>query len=309
MAAYDLVTLGESMVQLTPVPLGPLAAASTATVSVAGAESTVASYAARLGWRTAWVSAVGDDPLGERVLHEVAEAGVDVSHVVRDPVSRTGVYFKDPQPGGTRVWYYRAGSAASHLGPALADSLPGARVLHLSGITAALSSSCHELVRRLLEDRPCTGTVSFDVNVRPALWRGRDAAAPLLRLSRAADVCFVGLDEAAALWGATTPDDVRDLLPQPQRLVVKDAAVGATAYVRGEPPVHVPALPVEVVEPVGAGDAFAAGYLHGLLLGLPEQETLVIGHRLAAASLGVVGDVGAVPDYLPRPGTTEGQRT
>jgi hypothetical protein len=184
----------------------------------------------------------------------------------------------------TRVYYYRAGSAASRLRPE--TRVPRAALTHLSGITAALSSSCAALVDRLLAERRC----SFDVNYRPGLWPV-DRAAPILReLAARAEIVFVGLDEAQTLWGVSTVADVRALLPQPTVLVVKDGAVGATSFHPGGTD-FVPTPPVDVVEPVGAGDAFAAGYLAGLLRGLPETDRLALGHRVAAAALTVTGDV------------------
>jgi 2-dehydro-3-deoxygluconokinase len=301
---FDLVTIGESMVQFTPDPLGPLEDADRTTVAVAGAESTVAVYLAQLGRRAAWLSAVGNDPFGRRILATLRAAGVDVSLAVTSPHSRTGVYFKDPLPDGrTAVHYYRAGSAASRmtteiLAPAV---LQGCRVLHLTGITAALSPACGELIHETLSRRPLgSGLASFDVNYRPLLWSVGEAAPVLLRLAALADLVFVGLDEAQTLWDIETAADVRRLIPAPTRLVVKDGAIGATAFVSDLDPVFVPASEVDVIEPVGAGDGFAAGYLHAHLLNLDEAARLSIAHAVAAASLAVTADVGVLPDTVPR---------
>jgi 2-dehydro-3-deoxygluconokinase len=201
------------------------------------------------------------------------------------------VFFKDPGER-TTVYYYRAGSAASRLGPELLPALSG--VVHLSGITPALSSSCADLVEQVLAS-PLT--TSFDVNHRPGLWSAAEAAPVLRLLANQADVVFVGLDEARTLWGAATPDDVRALLPAPGVLVVKDGAVGAYSFGPAGP-AFVPAPVVEVVEPVGAGDAYAAGYLYGLLRDLPETDRLRLGHLVAGAALRVTGDVGDLPPAL-----------
>ncbi|MFJ6194643.1 sugar kinase [Micromonospora sp. NPDC092111] len=297
-AGPEVVTVGESMVVLSPDPAGSLERADRLGVSVGGAESNVATGLAGLGHRAGWVSRVGDDPFGRRVLRHVAAAGVDTSLVSVDPDAPTGVYLKDPSPGGTAVHYYRAGSAASRLGPQVLDDpgLAGVRLLHLSGVTAALSPSCAALVRRAVTDRPLPAArVSFDVNHRARLWPA-DVAAPVLRrLADRADVVLVGLDEARALWGVADPGAVRDLLPGPELVVVKDAEVGATALPRTGPAVFVPALRVPVREPVGAGDAFAAGYLSGLLRGLDPQRCLRLGHLCAAPTLTVPGDTAPPP--------------
>lgn len=269
--------VGETMAVLTPPDAGPLAEQSTLRLSVGGAESNVACGLAALGHRAAWLSRVGDDPFGRRILADLAARGVDVSAVVTDPDRPTGVYFKDPGPNATRTHYYRRGSAAAHTGPELArtPALHGSRIVHVSGITAALSDSCARLLEEIVVHRtPWRDTtrttapplVSLDVNHRPALWRARraDAAESLLRLARAADLVFVGRDEAEVLWHTARPDDIAELLAPAPLVVVKDGPHGVTSYCAGDR-TFVPTRPVDVVEPVGAGDAFAAGYLSGVL--------------------------------------------
>ena len=282
---FDVICVGESMALVTPDPPGRLAAGGPAHLDVAGAESTVACYLAQLGLRVAWASRVGADPLGTLLRERVAAFGVDVSLVDTDPDARTGVFFKDPKPTGTDVYYYRDGSAASRLDASILGSLRG-RLVHLSGITPALSAGCAELARQAVARLP----VSFDVNHRPALWPAARAAPVLLELARRAEVVFVGRDEAERLWGTRIAADVRDLIGGTGTLVVKDGAVGATSF-GPDGVTFEPAPPVEVVEPVGAGDAFAAGYLGGRLRGLSESERLRLGHRVAGAALRVVGDV------------------
>ncbi|MFF5180101.1 sugar kinase [Micromonospora sp. NPDC000316] len=296
----EVVTVGETMVVLCPPPGEPLEHAERVALSVGGAESNVAGYLARLGHGAAWVSRVGDDPFGRAVVRHVAAAGVHVDLVTVDPTAPTGLYVKDPGPTATAVHYYRAGSAASRMdADALADPrLTGAAVLHLSGITPALSDSCRALVTHAVTDRPVPGAlVSFDVNHRARLWPAEQAAPVLRDLADRSDLVFVGQDEADALWGTGDPLAVRRLLPGPQTVVVKDGAVGATALFRDAEPVFVPAPRVAVVEPVGAGDAFAAGYLAGVLRGLDPVRRLRLGHLVAAQALGSSGDNAPVPPW------------
>ncbi|HUN31406.1 MAG TPA: sugar kinase [Trebonia sp.] len=288
--------VGETMVSFVPSAGRGLDTTDTVGLDIAGAESNVAMYLADHGVDARWVSRLGDDAFGRRVLSRVRSAGVDVSAVALDPARPTGLLFKDPAGGSTRVSYYRLGSAASALGPEALDSgvMRTADVWHFTGITPALSATCLDLVSAALAgDRPC---VSFDVNYRPAVWS--QPPGPLLRgLAQAADIVFVGLDEAQALWGeeAREPDDVRALLPGPRIVVVKDGARAATAFC-GDSRVSVPALAVPVVEPVGAGDAFAAGFLAGLLRGEAAHRCLRLGHVTAASALAVTGDHGPLPD-------------
>ena len=290
----EVLCLGETMALVTPTVPTALEDAESFSLVAAGAESNVAVHLAGLGHRAGWVSRLGSDPLGRRVLAALSAAGVRTSLVGEHPSAPTGVYFKDPAPTGTRVHYYRSGSAASTMDEtvvsgAVADDPD---VLHLSGITPALSAGCDRLVERLLT-RARRNLVSFDVNHRPALWTAEQAAPRLRELAQHADLVFVGLDEARALWGALTPEEVADVLSGPSTVVVKDADVAAHAL--GERRASVPSPAVRVVEPVGAGDAFAAGYLAGLLRGLDGTRCLRLGHLVAAHSLRSTADHAPLP--------------
>lgn len=297
---HSVACVGETMVSFIPPHGATLDTTETLALDIAGAESNVAMYLADHGVDARWVSRLGDDAFGRRVLRRVGGGGVDVSAVRTDPTRPTGLLFKSPQDpaknGGTSVSYYRQGSAASAMGPDVLDEemVSTASLWHFTGITPALSPSCRQLVEAALcGEHP---TVSFDVNYRPAVWR--ETPAHLLhQLAQAADIVFVGLDEAQELWGIRLrdPSDVRSLLPSPRILVVKDGSRSATAFF-GETRACVPALAVEVVEPVGAGDAFAAGFLAGLLRGEPVDRCLRLGHVTAACALSVPGDHGPLPD-------------
>jgi 2-dehydro-3-deoxygluconokinase len=286
--AAELLAVGETMAMLAPFT-GNLVTAEGFRLDAGGAESNVAAHVAALGHRAAWFSRLGDDALGRRVAAQLAARGVDVSSVVGDPAHPTGLYVKDP---GNGVRYYRAGSAASHLTAADADSvdLVGVRVLHVSGITAAISASAAGFLSRIIDRaHPAGVLVSFDVNHRAALWDLDTAAAALAALVRRADLVFTGRDEAEHLWGTGTAAAVRALFPDVGELVVKDGAVGATTFSAGREDVE-PAHVVDVVDAVGAGDAFAGGYLAALLAGADIPERLRAGHRRAALTLLTTGD-------------------
>jgi 2-dehydro-3-deoxygluconokinase len=294
---FDLLTVGEAMAVAAPDPPRPLREGPRLALGVAGAEANVAAYLARLGQAVAYVSRVGADPFGELIAAFLTESGVTCFLEVSAD-HPTGVYFKDPSPEGTRVHYYRAGSAASTMDETIWSTPWDARIVHLSGITPALSASCAAFVSTGLASRPIADALySFDINYRPRLWPVSQAAPELAALANRADVVFVGLDEAATLWGVRTPSEVRMVLPSCRTLVVKDGAVGATSFTpSGE--FFVPAPAIEVVEPVGAGDAFAAGYLFGVLHEAKEDDRLRLGHAIAAVALTTVGDVGLVPSPL-----------
>lgn len=289
----EVITVGETMLAFAPTR-GGIADASEYRAAIAGGESNVAIHLVRHGRTASWASRVGDDPAGRRIVSELAARGVDTSTVAIDADSPTGIMLKDPGAAGTTVHYYRAGSAASRLAPGFlpASALTEARLVHVTGVTPALSTSCAAMVDALFDDAAEAGvTVSFDVNHRPRLWQPGVAAPTLAALARRADICFVGRDEAEALWGVATADDIRAFLPEPRLLVVKDGDLGATAFEEGNPPVFEAALRVEVVEPVGAGDAFAGGTLAGLLRGAPLDECLRLGHATAAEVLILLDDI------------------
>ncbi|WP_298040672.1 sugar kinase [uncultured Microbacterium sp.] len=291
-SAPEVVCVGESMALITPIA-DPLVRAGAATIGLAGAESNVAAGLAAAGRRVAWASRLGADPFGERIIAELEGRGVDL-WVEQDATAPTGVMFKDPGAEGSLSYYYRRGSAASQMtaGALGADRLRGVRIVHTTGITPALSDSCRDMVEHLFTDAHDAGAlVSFDVNDRRALWPEAEASETLAHFARSADIVFVGRDEAERIWGTTTAADIRAFLPECPILVVKDGDVGATAFVGDAAPVFVPAPVVDVVEPIGAGDAFAAGFLAATLAEAPIAERLEAGHRAAARVLAVAADM------------------
>lgn len=290
--SVDVLCIGETMALFVPAEDGPPDEVVTWTRTIGGAESNVACQLTGLGLRSSWVSAVGDDAFGRVVVSTVASFGVDTSTVYTDPLRPTGMYVKESDAAGSPVRYYRSGSAASGMGPEVLQriSFDGVRVVHVSGITPALSDSCLALMHALVA-APRTFLLSFDLNWRPRLWRDRDPSV-LRALASAADIVFVGADEAEAVWGIGTPEKIRAFLPAPATLVVKQGAEGATLIDGDAPPLFQPALRVDVVEPVGAGDAFAAGFLAATLAGWSPTRRLRAGHLRAASALRTHHDVG-----------------
>lgn len=280
------------MILVYPEPSLPLDEATEFRMHIGGAESNTALYLASLGHSTGWLSRVGDDPFGRRMTSELQRYGVDTAAVAIDPVAPTAVYFKDPTPQGTTVHYYRRGSAASQMNAADIDRVNFAevKVVHLSGITPGLSDSCAAMVDYAITvARSHNSLVSFDVNYRPGVWDIETAAPVLTELSRNADIVFVGRDEAETLWGTTTAADISEYLNHPGILVVKDGDVGATEFAASTK-TFVPSIPVSVVEPVGAGDAFAAGYLSRFVSGASPESRLDHGHKMAARALTSLSD-------------------
>ncbi|MEU0025422.1 sugar kinase [Streptomyces sp. NPDC006335] len=321
--AVDVVALGESMVTFLPSRPGRLADVPSFDRAIGGAESNVACGLAAAGFAVRWVSRVGADGFGDHLVETIGGYGVDTSAVGRDPSRPTGVYFRTAGDRATdrhEVAYYRAGSAASAMSVENVDLsvVRAGRLLHLSGITAALSDDCLGLLRELTAPGGGRPVVSFDVNHRAGLWRDADGPRVLLELARRADIVFVGEDEAEEAWGVTGgPAAVRAVLSEPGVLVVKQGAKGATAFVSGAGEwglvaprggaanrcspaplgsvTFAPALEVDIVATTGAGDAFAAGFLSATLRNLPLRDRLRHGHLWAAAALTAPGDLAVPP--------------
>ncbi|TQF02828.1 sugar kinase [Kitasatospora acidiphila] len=280
----DVVTVGETMAALRAT--GSVRLGAPMQLSVAGAEANVAIGLARLGHRAGWVGRVGDDEFGALVLRTLRAEQVDVSHAHLDTDGRpTGLLAREDRIADlVRVAYYRAGSAGSALRTAdvLPALNPGVRILHLTGITPALSSSAAEAVRAAAARAAELGIiVCLDVNYRARLWSSAEARQALLPLARMADVLVASADELHLVSedpSLPEPDAVAALLAQGRSdVVITRGGDGASvSTVRGT--VSVPARKVPVVDVVGAGDAFVAGYLSGLLDGLEVEDRL---HRAA----------------------------
>ena len=309
----ELLTFGESMVSLRSA--GPLSAGGSLGMHVAGAESNVAVGVARLGHRVGWAGVVGADPHGEFILRQLRSEGIGVHH--REDAARgTGVMFLEQRTADvTRAFYYRAGSAGSTLCRDDVDAAfrSGVRVLHLTGITAALSQEARRAVEYAAARAAGEGLdVSLDVNYRGKLWSRDEARAVLTPLARHASILIASDDElglvasgseAGSEAGTGPADDAEtamaaELLDRGVReVVVKRGAAGAgvhTAAGRWE----TPAVPVTSIDTVGAGDAFTAGYLSALLDGEDVAGRLQRGALAGAFAVSTAGDW----DGLPRTG-------
>lgn len=310
-AAVDLLTFGESMVSLRAG--GPLSAGGTLSMHVAGAESNVAVGVARLGHGVSWAGVVGSDPHGQFIVRQLRSEGIGLHH--REDASRsTGVMFLEQRTADvSRAYYYRSGSAGSTFGMPDVDAAlrGGARVLHLTGITAALSPEARCAVEYAAERAAGEGIlVSLDVNYRAKLWSRDEARAALAPIAGHATIVIAsedeldlvssptsdtGADPAAGLSDAAEDLLAKRLLAQGVReVVVKRGAAGAGAYT-ADGRWEVPAVPVTSIDTVGAGDAFTAGYLSALLDGEDVAGRLQRGALAGAFAVSTAGDWEGLP--------------
>lgn len=293
MSRLEVLTIGESMISFRAA--GPLTLGGTLTSHLAGAESNVAIGLARLGHAAAWVGRVGADEFGALVLRELRAEGVDVSHAVRDETLTTGLMFLEQRTADvTRVDYRRAGSAGSALTledvRAAVDRRPS--LLHLTGITPALSQTAAAATLWAAETCAASGAVvSLDVNYRARLWARGTARSTLAGLVEHATLLLVSEDELDLVAdGETEAGAVQVLLDRGvEQVVVTRGALGVSAW-SADGRVDAPAVPVPVVDVIGAGDAFTAGYLSALLDGEPVAERLLRGTVLGAFAVSGSGD-------------------
>lgn len=298
----EVVTFGESMVLFSSDKNLPLEYVHQFNKQMAGAESNVAIGLAKLGHRVGWFSKLGDDPFGRYVLHQIRGYGIDISRCRHTGDAPTGVYFKEQRTKGkTQVYYYRRHSAASMMHPDELDEayLAGFKILHITGITPALSPDCLALTRKAVASAKKLGLkIVFDPNVRWKLWNSEEAAKEvLLELAGSADYILPGLDEGELLTGFTQPEDIASALLKPgvEGVVVKLGSKGA--YFQSEQDSgYMAPFPAEEVDPVGAGDAFAAGFISGLLHGETLEQAVRRASAMGAIAVSVNGDVEGLPN-------------
>ena len=290
-----LFTFGESMGVVAADGIGPLAHARTFSFGIGGAETNVAIGVARLGGEATWLGRVGPDTTGALIGRRLADAGVRALAI--PDTMFTGLMVRYHRSGEfMHVDYHRAGSAGSRLTPADVPvaELRAAGLVHVTGITPALSESCRAAVFQSVETALAAGVpVSLDVNYRSKLWSRLDAATVLRDLVSMVDIVFAGPDEASLFVDDDYPSGLAKL--GPTEVIIKDGGRGCLALINGER-YQVPALPVTVVDPVGAGDAFVAGYLADRLAGEAPSQCLATAIATGAFAVTVPGDCEGLPD-------------
>jgi 2-dehydro-3-deoxygluconokinase len=297
--AHDLVALGEVLLRLAVPSPARIETARQLDVQIGGAEANVAATVARLGLSTAWISALPAGPWGDRVRRELTAHGVDCAHVRRTEGARLGLYFLEygvaPRP--IRVLYDRRDSAFARLGVEDVDWEPvrRARLVHVSGVTAGLGDGGRALVRRAVDE---ASVLSFDVNYRAALWTPADARRFIEPLLGRARYLFMGEEEAATVF-ELTGDPAATL----ERLA-RSAPKATIALLRGAngslvregdrlyTPAHRPA--VQVVDPIGAGDAYVGGFLWATLRERPIQEAVDTADMVASLKCSTWGDIALI---------------
>lgn len=300
----EIITIGETMAALTPKSTGYLHYIRDYELRIAGAESNLAIGACKLGHSASWISSLGQDELGYFVNNSIRAEGVDTRYVRFDEEHRTGVMFKQILQGKeTSVFYYRENSAASFMRPEdlRPEMFAGGKILHLTGITPVLSASCGELTEKAVAMGKEAGLkISFDPNIRRKLWKDKDYTGVLHRIIENTAILMLGLDEAEALLYHTT-DRERIIeaffrKDDAEYIAIKDGGNGAYVADRKQGYV-IPPYPCKPIDPIGAGDAFNAGFLCALLEGRPVQEAGEIAAVAGALATESYGDIEGYPTY------------
>ncbi len=302
MPEIDILSFGETMAMLVAEQTGDLAQVMQFHKRIAGADSNVAIGLARLGFKVAWLSQVGNDSLGRFVVDTLQNEGLDCRHVAVDPLHPTGFQFKSREETGNdpQVEYFRKGSAASHLSvDSLNLALLQARHLHATGIVPALSDATRALSFELMTQMRKAGrSVSFDPNLRPALWASQQQMIREINaLAALAHWVLPGLNEGRLLTGLDDPADIAAFyLDQgAEAVAIKLGADGAyfrTQMDQG----FIAAVPVDkVVDTVGAGDGFAVGMISALLENLSFPEAVQRGNWIGSRAVQSRGDMEGLP--------------
>jgi 2-dehydro-3-deoxygluconokinase len=295
--SLEVLTLGEALVSLRSP--GPLAFGSPLVPHLAGAETNVAIGLARLGHHVEWLGRVGGDAYGAEVVRTLRAEGVAVDHVAVDATAPTGMMLLEQRTADlTQVEYRRASSAGSRLSPedlAGAD-LEGVRVLHVTGITSALSPTAAATVQSAVERASAAGVlVSLDVNHRLRLWSRGAASTALRRLLPQVSLLVAGEDELDLVADGPEEEAVAALLAGGvEQVAVKRGAAGASLFLAGSR-CDADALAVTAVDTVGAGDAFCAGLISGILDGLDPRARLRRAALLGAWAVSTSGDWQGLP--------------
>lgn len=297
----DVFTLGETMVSFNTVNNRSIVQHDETLASIAGAESNVSIALARLGNKVKWFSRLGNDPFGQKILYELNAHLVDTSGVIIDPNHSTGLMFKQKKELlDSEVIYYREQSAASAMdkNDVREEWIKHARLIHITGITPALSDSCKELVMEVIRLAKQHGTlISFDPNIRLKLWDIEAARETLIPIAKQCDIFLPGKSEMKLLCNVEDFNSIEVYLKEWEvpLTVMKDGANGAWVLENGES-TFIPSFKVKrVVDEIGAGDAFAAGFLHGFLQKRSHEDAVKMGHACAAFVVSSEGDTNGLP--------------
>ncbi len=297
MPSLDVVTIGETMIRLSPPDSLRLEQAVSLECSIGGTESNFAVALSRLGMKSAWISRLVDNPLGRRIAAEIRGQGVDTSRIIWTKEGRVGVYFIEfgRLPRASQIIYDRKDSAVSQVTPEEVDweFVKSARILHLTGITPALSESCHQVVLRAIEEaKKANMLISFDINYRSLLWSPEEAKATLEEIIPEVDIFLSSIPDACLVLKApTVPEEAAEYLKDRYNIGIVALTLGGEGSLAYSDKMYRGRIyEAYEVDRVGAGDAFDAGFIYGYLT-KGVQKGLDYGGAMASLKYSIAGDM------------------
>lgn len=297
----EVVTLGECMGLVYPTDPVEIVHADTLKFDMAGAESNLSIALARLGHSVRFISRVGNDPFGSFILKTLKNEEVCLDSLKTDPIAPTGLFFREwLEDGQRRVYYYRKGSAASFLSELdiQKEMLIGSRLVHITGITPALSETCKAACFRMVKLARNMGIkVSFDPNYRAPLWDFTTAQETLLTLAALADFILLGQEDAKAMYGEMDDENILHAAAGDgaKIVILKRAEHGTLSLFNGKILESKPYPVSKVLDPVGAGDGFDAGFIAGWLRGWDISKAIDLGAKIGALAVTTMGDYHGYP--------------
>ncbi|MRY42766.1 sugar kinase [Parabacteroides distasonis] len=299
----DVITIGDAMIAMCPQEKGPIIFCDTFKRKVGGAELNVAMGCARLGLKSGWISKLGNDDFGKYILKTVRGEGIDISEVELVDNYPTSVYFREVlADGSSRSFYYREKSPTSTMKfeDLNEEYFKNAKILHITGVFPSINMNNREIILEAVKlAKKFDLTISFDPNIRLKMWTKEEAKAYIEKLLPYVDILLIGDEEIEILLGETTIEDAIKTFHSYgiEKVIVKKGAKGAVGS-DGQNVYEVPAIkPKALVDTVGAGDGFAAGFLTALLKGESLEDCVKFANAVGSLVVGVEGDNEGLPYY------------
>jgi 2-dehydro-3-deoxygluconokinase len=299
----DVITIGDGMITFNPSTTGPLRFVHSFERKIGGAELNFAIGCARLGLKTGWISCLGNDEFGRYFLNYMRGEGIDTSEVRLVDGYPTSLNFKEIMGDGSgRTFYYRKDSPTLTMLPEELneDYFKKAKLLHITGVFSAIAPKNVDIIHKALEIAKKYGLlISFDPNIRLKLWSEEQARQTLISFLPYVDIVLTGEEEAQILFGVTTPEEMIDSFKAfgAKYIVIKRGEKGSIGAYQGEKIVAEPYQPRKVVDTVGAGDGFDAGFIYGILNHWDLKKSLSFANAVGAMVVSVKGDNEGLPYY------------
>lgn len=299
----DVITIGDGMIAMCPRKKGPIMFCDTFEKKIGGAELNVAIGCSRLGLKSGLITRLGNDDFGKYIIRTTRGEGVDISQVKLVEGYNTSVYFREVlADGSSRSFYYREKSPTSTMSVEDLDEeyFKNAKVLHITGVFPSINKNNQKVILESVRlAKKFNLIISLDPNIRLKMWTKEEAKAFIEKLLPDVDILLIGDEEVQLLLGEVSIDKAIKTFHNYgiEKVIVKKGAKGAVGS-DGKNIYDVEAIkPIALVDTVGAGDGFAAGFLTALLKGQSLEESVKFANAVGSLVVGVEGDNEGLPYY------------